>query len=323
MLTIISIVFAAAFGITVMVLMAVSARASEAREQTMVRLQSIAVAPQEVRPPDNLDIMREEVLSNIPWLNELMKAADISPAMRKVIRQANLEWTLSSIVLGSIVLGVGSALLIYLRTGALLVSLAIGFCLGSIPWMMVLRARKKRFAAFEEKLPEALDLVVSALRAGHGFTNSIGLVAKEAGEPIASEFRQVFDEQNFGLDLRVAMNNLSDRVPITDVNLIVSAVLIQRDSGGNLAEILEKAAIIIRERFRLRRQIRVNTAQGRLTGWILALAPVVLGVLMYLLDPQRVSMLWTRPLGVKLLWAAVIMDVIGALIIRKIVRTPV
>lgn len=323
MLTIIAIVFAAAFGITVMVLLAVSARTAEAREQTMVRLQSIAVVPQDVHQPENLDIMREEVLSNIPWLNELLKAADISPAMRKILRQANLEWTLSSIILGSIFLCFGTALLIYMRTGALLVAVIIGLYLGSVPWMLVLRKRKKRFAAFEEKLPEALDLVVSALRAGHGFTNSIGLVAKEAGEPIAGEFRQVFDEQNFGLDLRVAMNNLADRMPISDVHLIVTAVLIQRDSGGNLAEILEKAAIIIRERFRLRRQIRVNTAQGRLTGWILALAPVVLGFLMYLLDPQRVSMLWTRPLGVKLLWAAVIMDAIGALIIRKIVRTPV
>jgi tight adherence protein B len=184
----------------------------------------------------------------------------------------------------------------------------------------VLRKRSKRFSEFEEKLPETLDLIVSAIRAGHGFTSAMGLASREIGEPIAGELRQCFDEQNFGLDLRLAMNNLADRVAIPDVQLIVSAVLIQKESGGNLAEVLEKVAYIIRERFRLKRQIRVHTAQGRLTGWVLAFFPVIIGLLLYLLDPARMAILWSRPLGIKLLWGAVIMDLVGGLIIRKIVR---
>ena len=149
----------------------------------------------------------------------------------------------------------------------------------------------------------------------------MGLASKESGEPIAGELRQCFDEQNFGLDLRVAMKNLEDRMPIPDVGLIVSAVLIQKESGGNLAEILEKVAHIIRERFRLKRQVRVHTAQGRMTGWILAVMPVVLGFVFFIMDPDRMRILWNRPIGVKLLWTALFMELIGALIIRKIVRT--
>jgi tight adherence protein B len=128
------------------------------------------------------------------------------------------------------------------------------------------------------------------------------------------------DEQNFGLELRAAMLNLATRVPIDDVRIIVTAVLIQKESGGNLAEILEKVASIIRDRFRLKRQIRVFTAQGRLTGWILAILPVVLGLGLYMVSPDNMSLLWKRPVGVKLLWTASIMTLVGALIIRKIIR---
>jgi tight adherence protein B len=146
------------------------------------------------------------------------------------------------------------------------------------------------------------------------------MAAKECPEPIRGEFRQCFDEQNFGLDLRLALLNLAHRVPIHDIRMLVTAVMIQNETGGNLTEILEKVAYLIREDYRLQRQVRVHTAQGRLTGWILALLPPVLGVLLYLARPDQVSLLWQRPVGQKMLGASVVMTLVGALIIRKILR---
>jgi tight adherence protein B len=210
--------------------------------------------------------------------------------------------------------------LVYWRTHENLFSNLMGLAATMAPFVFVRYKRSLRFNSFEEKLPNALDLMVSALRAGHSLNSAIGTVAKEAGEPVAREFKKCFDEQNFGLELRTAMQNLAARVPIDDVRMMVTAILIQKDSGGNLAEILEKAAHIIRDRFRLKRQIRVHTAQGRLTGWILSILPVVLGLLLYLVDPDNMSLLWKRPIGVKMLYTATVMTIIGGLIIRKIVR---
>jgi tight adherence protein B len=191
------------------------------------------------------------------------------------------------------------------------------------PLAFVLHKRTKRFQMIEQELPESLDLMVSALRAGHSLVAALRLVAYESPEPISSEFRICFDEQNYGLELRTAMENLVNRVPLQDLRIVVTAILIQKESGGNLAEVLDKCSYVIRERFRLRRQVRVHTAQGRMTGWILSFLPVVLGIGLYLLNPQTMSLLWTRPIGVKLLVAAAIMTLTGALIIRKIVNMEV
>jgi len=325
MLIIEIVVFIAVFLIIFLLLWSLSPSSSADLKQTKARLEAIAVAvPVTVaaaRPTEMVDILREDKMSDIPWLNELLHSFNVFPAARKILRQANLDWQIGTLMLVSLLLWAVGATAVYLRAEAFVISFAVGAVLAAAPWILVLNKRSKRFADFEEKLPEALDLMVSAIRAGHGFTSSIGLASREIGEPIAGEFRQCFDEQNFGLDLRIAMNNLAERVPIPDVELIVSAVLLQKESGGNLAEILEKVAYIIRERFRLKRQVRVHTAQGRMTGWILAVMPIVLGFVFYLMDPDRMRILWNRPIGVKLLWAAAVMETIGALIIRKIVNT--
>jgi tight adherence protein B len=171
----------------------------------------------------------------------------------------------------------------------------------------------------EQQLPEALGLMVSALRVGHSLVASLGAVAQDSPEPIAGEVRKCFEEQNYGVALRTALINLTDRVPVQDFRIFVAAVLIQKESGGNLAEVLEKVAQTTRERFRLKKQVSVHTAQGRMTGWILSLLPVVLGLGMYFMNPESMSVLWTDPTGLKLLYTSVTMDVIGALIIRKIV----
>jgi tight adherence protein B len=191
---------------------------------------------------------------------------------------------------------------------------------GSMPFQYVIRRRNKRFEQMRQFLPDALDLMVAAIRAGHSLSSAMGMAAKECPDPIRKEFRQCFDEQNYGLDLRSALSNLQYRMPIGEVRMIVTAVLIQAESGGNLTEILEKAAYLIRENFRLRRQVQVHTAQGRMSGWVLSFLPVVIGFLLYLINPTHMSLLWTHPTGQKLMYTGVVMTTLGALIIRKIVR---
>jgi tight adherence protein B len=213
--------------------------------------------------------------------------------------------------------------LVYLRTDTLAISLAIGLIVGYAPFLFVRYRRQSRFDQFEQGLPEALDLMVSGLRAGHSLIASLRLVSNESPDPIGSEFRICFEEQNYGLELRTAMENLITRMPLQDLRIVVTAILIQKESGGNLAEVLEKGANLIRERFKLKRQVRVHTAQGRLTGWILSFLPLCLGIALYMIDPKTVSLLWTRQIGRDMLATATVMTFVGAMIIRKIVNMEV
>jgi tight adherence protein B len=194
-------------------------------------------------------------------------------------------------------------------------------CLGflALPFLYVRHKRAKRLGKLEQQIPEALGMMVSALRVGHSLTASLGAVSQDSPEPIGGEIRKCFEEQNYGVDLRTALINLTNRAPIQDLRIFVAAVLIQKESGGNLAEVLEKVAQTTRERFRLKKQVSVHTAQGRMTGWVLSLLPVVLGFAMYLINPEGMSVLWKTPVGLKMLYTSVGMDIIGALIIRKIV----
>lgn len=318
MLGVAVVVFVASF-VLVLLLGFFSLEGSRESQQTKMRLAAI-VGPQYSAPIETpLDIRREEPLTGIPWVNELLRLLNVLPTLRKTIRQAGVDWKPSGLTaVSGALLGLGAAV-VYLRTESLAFAALAGALVAALPWLALLRKRAKRFAEFEEKLPEAIDMIVGAIRAGHGFTSALGLTAKEIGDPISSEFRQCFDEQNFGLDLRVAIMNLVDRIPTSDMRFIAAAVVIQKESGGNLAEILEKGAHIVRERSHLNRQVKVHTAQGRLTGWLLGVMPVIFGVLLYMISPERMSILWHRPIGIKLLWGAAIMDVIGALIIKKIV----
>jgi tight adherence protein B len=212
---------------------------------------------------------------------------------------------------------------VHYRLGTVLPSLLAGVTLGLSPYGLVLFKRGKRFGKFEAGLPEALDLMVSALRAGHSLIAAMGLVGRECPDPVGSEFKTCFEEQNYGLELKNALDNMLERVPLQDLRIVATAVMIQKESGGNLAEVLDKTAYVIRERFRLKRNVSTHTAQGRMTGWILTLLPVALGVAIYTINPTMMSILWTRDIGVKLLYASGGMTVVGGLIIRKIVNMEV
>ncbi|HUS06571.1 MAG TPA: type II secretion system F family protein [Bryobacteraceae bacterium] len=317
---ILAFVFIAVFVVVVLIMAALGTGATQQTKQAMAMLDS-ALATTGVGSDDEvLDIRRQELLSSIPWLNRCLIKLDLAPKLRGILNQGEVKWTVGGLLLMSAGCFVFAAYAVYLRTDSTFLALVLGSAAASVPFLYVLRKRAKRFERFEAHLPDALDLIVGALRAGHSLISAIGIVAREAADPIRREFRMCFDEQNFGVEFRVAMLNLVARVPVQDLRIVVTAMLIQKESGGNLAEVLEKVGQIIRDRYRLKRQIRVHTAQGRLTGWILSVLPVVLGLGMYLMNPKHMSVLWERPIGIKMIYSSIVMTCIGALVIRKIIR---
>lgn len=323
MLLLLALVFSGVFIVLVLLLTASGVGASQQTKQTLAVLESALAADRLETHDQIVDVRKQELLSAVPWINRWLLKIEVAPRLRSLLYQANLKWTAGGLILMSAACFAFPAYLIYLRTGAVVFALLIGLLLGGTPFVFVLHKRRQRFNKFEQGLPDALDLMVSALRAGHSLVSSLGLVAQEAPDPIGGEFRICFEEQNYGLELRTAMSNLAARVPLQDLKIVITAILIQKESGGNLAEVLDKTAYVIRERFRLKRQVRVHTAQGRMTGWILSFLPLVLGIALYLVNPQTMSILWKRPIGIKLLYTAASMTIVGAFIIRKIVNMDV
>jgi tight adherence protein B len=323
MSVLIALVFLIVFAVFALILLGSGAGESRQTKQALAFLESALATDRKTGDDQLVDIRKQELLSAVPWINRLLTRIELAPRVSALLYQANVKWTAGGMILMSLACFAFPAYLIYLRTEAALLSLLIGILLGGVPLAYVLHRRNQRFNKFEQQMPEALDLIVSALRAGHSLASSLGLVAREAPDPVGAEFRICHEEQNYGLELRTAMENLVARVPLQDVRIVTTAILIQKESGGNLAEVLEKSGHVIRERFRLKRQIRVHTAQGRLTGWILSFLPVVLGFALYMASPDTMSILWKRPVGRELLYGASVMTIIGGLIIRKIVRMEV
>jgi tight adherence protein B len=314
------LVFFVSFLLIALVLTALSASQAETAKKTVSRLNVAVGASERAEKDEIIDVRKREKLSAIPVLNKLLANMELGSRLRKLLAQADSTWTPGMVVLLTVAIWLGSVFLITLKINSLLVACLLALIPAAAPIGYLRFARERRFRKFEEGLPAALDLMVSGLRAGHSIVSALELVGRDSPDPIGKEFRLCFDEQNYGLELRDALENLAKRMPLPDVQLIKTAILVQKETGGNLAEVLEKCAHLIRERFRLKREIRIKTAQGRLTGWILSLLPPGLGLLLYLVHPEVISLLWLRPMGVKLLWTGTIMTVTGALIIRKIVR---
>lgn len=323
MVALLILVFVSVFVVLTLLLIGSGLAKSEQTKRTLAVLESALVVEKAQGHDDIVDVRKEELLSAVPWLNRWMQKLEIAPRLRILLYQANLKWTAGGLLLMSLAAFFFPAYLFYLRTGNTVFSLLVGVAGGLAPFVYVMQKRKQRFNKFEEELPVALDLAVSALRAGHSLVAALGLVGEEGPDPVKGEFRICFEEQNYGLELRTAVNNMTTRMPLQDLKIVTTAILIQKDSGGNLAEVLDKTAYVIRERFRLKRQVRVHTAQGRLTGWILTILPFALGFALYLISPAQMSLLWTTPIGIKMLYVAVFMMIAGALIIRKIVNMKV
>jgi tight adherence protein B len=259
----------------------------------------------------------------LPGLDRIAVETSYGSALAKLIEQSGTKKGVSTVLL--IALGIGAATGLAATVAinqpiALLIGFAVGF---AIPFVVLVRKRSVRLHRFEEQFPEALDLLSRALKAGHAFTTAMGMVADEAPDPIGPEFKKTFDEQNFGLPLKDALNNLAVRIPLLDVRFFVTAVLIQRETGGNLSEILDNLGYVVRERFKILRQVRVYTAHGRLTGYVLLALPAALGGALMFINPEHMNLLFKEQMGHMMLMATIVMQTIGYIWIRKIVTIEV
>ncbi len=318
--TIVLLIFVGVFAVAALLIYASGAGASERAKQVQATLDS-ALATESPEMRDQIvNLRKNEQFSAIPWINTRLSKLELGPQLQALIHQANLKWSAGSLLMMCGVCFAMPAFIIHWKTGSTIVGLLVGLLVGFTPIAFVLFKRSSRFNDFQKGLPEACDMMVSSLRAGQSLNASMGMVARECLDPVGIEFRTCYEEQNFGLDLKVAIENLLHRVPLQDLRIVCTAILIQKESGGNLAEVLDKTAHVIRERFRLRREVATRTAQGRMTGWVLTLLPVVLAGALYTVNPDMMSLLWKREIGIKLLYAAGGMIVVGGLIIRKIVN---
>ena len=267
-----------------------------------------------------LKLARDEMLSNVPVFHRLLMQWSWSRRLQNLLAQAGMKTKPGRIILVSGLLALTTSLVTRFFFPRLLVGLIAALAAGLTPIGLVVWKRRTRLRKFEENFPQALDLLGRAVRAGHAFTTGLEMIAKESSEPLAGEFRATFEEQNFGLPLRDALLNMADRVPLIDVRFFVTSLLIQKETGGNLAEILDGLAKVIRDRFRIYRDVKVRTAQGRLTaGILIALPPFMMAVLGFL-NPHYIGILFTDRVGPELLAVAATLQFIGSAIIWKIIH---
>lgn len=259
----------------------------------------------------------------LPGLDRAFGQTARGNALASWIEQSGAKVSLSAVLLMGVFSGVLVALVAAMFTRAPM-SMLVGFVLGfGLPFMVLRMKRARRLRNFEEQFPEALDLIGRALKAGHAFATGLKMVADEMPEPVGPEFRKTFDEQNFGLPLKDALENLTVRIPLLDVRFFATAVLIQRETGGNLSEILENLAHVVRERFKILRQVRVYTAHGRLTGYVLLALPAFLSIALMFINPDHMNLLFRERMGQMMLMAAIVMQTFGFLWIKKIVKIEV
>jgi tight adherence protein B len=271
----------------------------------------------------SIDLLKSREEGPLPAIERMLGGTTRGTQLGRWIEQSGVKISISSLALyalgGAFVCGLITAKVMRMNVGWFIGG-AIGF---AIPVMVLNFKRKRRIRTFEEEFPEALDLISRALKAGHAFATGLKMVADEMSEPIGPEFRKTFDEQNFGLPLKDALNNLTERIPLLDVRFFATAVLIQRETGGNLSEILENLAHVVRERFKILRQVRVYTAHGRLTGYVLLALPVFLVIALSFINPEHMQLLFRERIGHMLLGATVVMQTIGYLWIRQVVKIEV
>lgn len=296
-----------------------------ASSQEVVRQRLESVQKTERRGEQSLaiDLLRDEMLSGVPAIHRVLLNWAWPTRLRDFLSQAGLKMKPAKLLTICGLIAVVCDLIIARLAPQVPITLFGGLFLGLIPIGIVAWLRRRRLRRFEEHFPDALDLLGRAVRAGHAFTTGLEMIAKESAEPIAGEFRTAFDEQNFGLPLRDALLNLTDRVPLIDVRFFVTALLIQKETGGNLAEVLDGLAHVIRDRLRIYREVRTRTAQGRLTaGMLIALPPFMMAALA-VLNPSYVGILFTDPKGVTVLTVAAFLQIIGSAILWKIIHIKV
>ena len=269
---------------------------------------------------DDVEVLlaRNELMSEIPWLNRSLLSIQSLLQLKRMLDQADLQITPSRLLMFSGMAGILAVLAVSVVSPSILLMIGGGLVAAALPFLHVWWKRKKRFDQFLELLPDALDLMSRGLSAGHAFSEALHMVSAEMPDPIAAEFRKTYEEQNLGLSLKLALENLTERIPLLDLKMCVTAVLIQRETGGNLAEILEKVAYTIRERFRIMGDLKTLTTSSRLSAWLLCGLPIFVAVVVTFLNPDYMSILWKDQRGHYLIAAAIFMQITGMLIVRKI-----
>ena len=259
----------------------------------------------------------------LPLIDRAAAATNAGNRLTLLIEQSGVHTTPSAVILLSVAAGALMAVcaaIVVRQAFAPMVGALVGL---AAPFAWLVYRRSSRLKKFEEQFPEALDLMSRAIRAGHAFQTALGMVAEELPAPVGPEFKKTFDRQNFGLPIRDAMNEMADRTALLDVRFFVTAVAIQRETGGNLAEILDNLAHVVRERFKIRRQVRVHTAHGRFTGYVLLALPAALAVALSFIAPEQMRLLFHDPMGHMMVGGAVVLQSIGFFWIRNVIRIEV
>ena len=281
----------------------------------------MAVLSQEAvkKPTVEGTILKQEFLSPTPWVDDLLASLPGTSAMLNLVKQAGAEWWVSSVILASLGCAVIGGIIAQLRFDSAAFSVIAAVAAGFLPTAYLFILRYRKLQACETLLPQAIELMARALRAGHALNSAIEMVSHDIPEPLASEFRMVYEEQSLGLPLRDALMNLLGRIPRDDMRFLTTALLLQKETGGNLVQILETTARVMKERIRVRGQIRVHTAQARVTAWVVAVMPFVVFVLMNLSSPGYERMMLDDASGRTAVYVGLFMWITGVLMIRKLI----
>ena len=268
-------------------------------------------------------VVKQAPKGPLPALDRLLAQSGVGSRLARLIDQSGVRTAPSAVVGMSLVVGLAAAFLVSLFVHSSFAAPLAGLVAAMAPCAWLMRRRSARQKRFEEQFPEALDLLARAIRAGHAFQTALGMVADELAEPVGPEFKKTFDQQNYGLPLRDALNEMAARVAILDVRFFVTAVLIQRDTGGNLSEILDNLANVVRERFKIKRQVRVHTAHGRFTGYVLLALPAALAIALTFINPEHMNLLFREKMGQTMLIGALVMQTVGFFWIRHVIKIEV
>jgi tight adherence protein B len=311
-------VFSAAFLSAVAVYLVLSEKVGMRNRRVRMRLEDLAsdtAREEEIAYP----ILRDDKLSEIPTVDRFLSKFRFSRNLQRLVDQAGVPMKAGALLLGMLSLGGLAFLLVNILLNSLLLAFVPAFVAGSLPYLYVRRRRRKRREEFESLLPEAIDVMTNALKAGFSLESALSMVAREIPDPLGIEFAIVFEEQNLGASLAESLSSMQERVQSEDLGLFITALLIQKKAGGSLAEVLEKIGNTIRERFRLRREVKIFTAHGRFSGFILVLLPMIMAGAILMINPEYLKVLLVERAGNYLLGAAILMQIAGILIIRRIV----
>ena len=298
----------------------ITSRKSDAKRRLLDERLAEAIRSSAHSTDVEVQLAREELLSEIPWLNRSLLKLEVTSGLKRMIDQADLHITVMRLVLFAGTAAALGFLAASMVTVSLPLKVLFGLIAGAFPFLHVIAKRKKRMKKFLQLLPDALDLMSRGLSAGHAFTEALQMVSSEMPEPIATEFRKTYDEQNLGLSLKLALENMVQRIPLLDLRMCVTAIMIQRETGGNLSELLEKVAHTIRERFRIMEDLKTLTLSSRWSAWLLCALPIFLAVYMSVMNPTYMEVLWRDPRGHNLLFLAATMQILGMLMVQKIMK---